>query len=144
MKSAPHIALDHALARHLFWCARLFTFAAWAILIVVWRRAGHFGFSVDALSEELPFISLFVLLPGAILLLGAPLLRYTLSYLCVVLLAAGVAEGVASSQEYAFVARCLATSGSKVIEQPRFGIISGPRMLFLRSLDGHEAFHGYD
>jgi len=128
----------------LFWRSRLAVLAAWATLVLVWRRGGHFGFSSEAFLNELPFLALLVLPAALVLPLGVSMRKHAGSVCTVLLVAAAAAESVASVQEHAFIRRCHATQGFVAVEQQRFPIVTGPRMVFIRSPDGTEAFHGYD
>jgi hypothetical protein len=51
--------------RHAFWCLRLVVFAAWATLVLVWRRGCYIGFPTlsELKYDEWQFMGLLVLLP---------------------------------------------------------------------------------
>jgi hypothetical protein len=127
------------------WRTRLGLFGLWAALWLLWRRGCYLGVpSVGHLWSELQFASLFVLVPGAVLLLGAPPARYVRGLLGMLLVGALVAESGASWQEQRFADRCMQTSGATVIEEFRFPNQIGGRMLFIRSPDGKESFQVND
>jgi hypothetical protein len=129
-----------------FWCTRLAMFGAWATLVLLWRRGGYLGLPVEseALRQGLPFFGLLVLLPGLILLPGAPLARYAAGFLGVFLLGAVIAESVAPWQEQRLVTGRQETQSATVIEVWRFPGPQGGRMVFIRSPDGSESLHFND
>ncbi len=129
----------------MLWRSRLLLLVLWASLVLLWRRGCYLGFPPpEKWWPELQFLSLLVLLPGAVLLLGVPLGRYAAGLLGVLLVGGLVAEVIARPQEQRFVNRCKSTSGPCVIEEYRFGGRFGGGMLFLRGPDGTESFHFYD
>jgi hypothetical protein len=128
------------------WRTRLAVVGVWATFWFLWRRGCYLGLpaSADVLLDEAGFAATFVLLPGVLLLLGVSVQRYVSGFMGVLLVAAVVAESVASWQEQHFVSQCRATSGPAVIEAYRFPAQLGGRMVFLRGPGGEEAFHFFD
>jgi hypothetical protein len=128
------------------WRTRLALVGVWATFWFLWRRGCYLGFPTnpDVLLSELGFAVLFVIVPAALLLMGVPLRRYVAGSCGALLIAAVMAESIASWQEQRFVSECESTFGPTVIEAHRFPGQLGGRMVFLRGPGGEEAFHFFD
>jgi len=128
------------------WNTRLLLLGMWATLWLLWRRGGSIGFPTNPvkLFDEVGLLTLFVIIPGVILLLGVPARRIAAGILGVLIVGGLVAESISARQEQEFVSRCKASSGPVILLEHRFPGERGGWMLFMRDETGKETLMGFD